>query len=189
MLLVAKIQRRGLADRTFSESPDAIEREHGRRNALIETPGGQVFHIHDRQYFEPVVDYDNPRWYPCGKGPDKWPRRGDGLVVIETRGATRDHGEHFEPRRWVRASDFRERLAMSFAITPGAGYIAQPALVDLIMDFLRDDFGPCSPEEWRDLEARMDRLQPKGVDPCYLQYLKSLYLIGSTEDRARRHLD
>jgi len=188
MLLIARVTQRGLADGTFADMPDTIEREHGHRNALVETPGGQVFHIHDKQHFVLVADYNSPRWFPSGKGPEKWPRRGGGLVVVETRGATRAHGKHLEPRRWVRASDLQKELAISFAKTHWAGYVEQPVLVDLVMNFMHDDFGPSTPDEWRELEARLDRLQPKGIDPCYLQYLKSLYLLGSTEARANRHL-
>jgi len=184
MLLIATVTRRGLADRTFDEASGPVEQEYGRRNALVKTPGGQVFHIHDRQHFVPCPQYARPELYASGKGPGNYPKRGSGLVIIETRGATRKHGANLEPRRWTRASDYRKALGISIARTEYVSYVGQPALLDLVMNFMRDDFGPTNSKEWRELEAHMHRLQRKGIDPTYLQYLKSYFLLGNTDKTA-----
>lgn len=189
MLLVAIVQKRGLADRTFSESPDSIEREHGHRNALVKTPGGQTFHIHDRQFHSPYPRDLLPGLGRSSRGPRAYPPRGNGLVVIESFGAARRHGPNPEVRQWTLLPDYRRALQQTFAQGGQVTMRPQPSLTKLIINFMDDTWSPTTREAWVALEDLLHQLQSRhGINPCYLQYLKSYFLLGRKEEDAHQFL-
>lgn len=187
MLLIARVTRRGLHDWTFDDAIGTIERERGHRNALVRTPGGQIFHIHDRQFFDLTSGSQLPRLHSNRKGPRRFPRRDGGLVVVDSRDATPEHGQHSEAKRWMLATDFRFAVGKSFAAT---GYIIQSinassALTSLVLDLIDDTYNP----DGRSLELRLDQLRMRyGIHPGYLQLLIAYYLHGFSESEAYQRL-
>lgn len=189
MLLTATLVKRGLADRTFSEDLGTIEREHGRRNALVRTPEGELFHIHDRQFRQPYASDLVPGLGRSSRGPRAYPPRQTGQVIIETRGASRSHGQHLEARAWTLLPDYRKALQLTFAQGGLVTMRPQPSLVKIIMKFMDQNYSPTEPEEWVAFEELMHQLQSRhGVDPGYMQFLKSYYLLGRTRDECMQFI-
>lgn len=173
MLRLAKVNRRGL-----KSSGSGVENRAGRRSAVVQTFDGKRWHISDKTYCDAYRGSDPvPILSRNRVGPFPSVRR-DQLVIIDTAKTRTDHGINPEPWRWTVASAYRRTLEECLAASTVVSNAAMPGVMTLISNYLRDDFGPASREEWLEFERRKFGLARQGVPPNYLEFIKSYFLLG-----------